>query len=96
MHRLRLILLAKMAHGIADDLLSTVVVANTAPVLVVPAMNTNMYKNPIVQDNIKSLQSYGYNVMEPASGLLACGVEGKGRLPEVEDIYKEIMKILNP
>lgn len=88
--------LAKMAHGIADDLLSTVVVANTAPVLVVPSMNTNMYKNPIVQDNIKSLQSYGYIFLEPDSGLLACGVEGKGRLPEVEDIYKEIIKLLNP
>ena len=88
--------LAKMAHGIADDLISTVVVANTAPVLVAPAMNTNMYKNPIVQDNIKSLQSYGYHVLEPASGLLACGVEGKGRLPEIEDIYKEIIKIINP
>lgn len=88
--------LAKMAHGMADDLLSTVVVANTAPVLVVPSMNTNMYKNPIVQDNIKSLQSYCYNFIEPGSGLLACGVEGKGRLPEIEDIYKEIIKLLSP
>lgn len=88
--------IAKMAHGIADDMLSTVAVANTAPVLVVPAMNTNMYKNPIVQDNLKKLQSYGYNVMEPASGQLACGVEGKGRLPEIEDIYIEILKLLSP
>lgn len=87
---------AKMAHGLADDLLSTVVVANTAPVLVVPAMNTNMYKNPIVQDNLKSLQAYGYHVMEPGSGLLACGVEGKGRLPEIEEIYSEIKKLLHP
>lgn len=88
--------IAKMAHGIADDLLSTVVVANTAPILVIPAMNTNMYKNPVVQDNIKSLQSYGFNIMEPDSGLLACGVEGKGRLPEIDDIHAEIIKLLNP
>lgn len=88
--------IAKMAHGIADDLLSTVAVANTAPVLVVPAMNTNMYKNPIVQDNLHKLQTYGCSVMEPASGQLACGVEGKGRLPEIDDIYCEIIKLLNP
>lgn len=88
--------IAKMAHGMADDLLSTVVLANTAPVLVAPAMNTNMYKNPIVQENIKTLQSYGYAILEPDSGLLACGVEGQGRLPEAEDIYNEIIKILNP
>lgn len=88
--------IAKMAHGIADDLLSTVAVANTAPVLVVPAMNTNMYKNPIVQDNLHKLQAYGCSVMEPASGQLACGVEGKGRLPEIDDIYCEIIKLLNP
>ncbi len=88
--------IAKMAHGIADDLLSTVVLANTAPVLVAPAMNSNMYKNPVVQDNIKALQAYGYNILEPDSGVLACGAEGKGRLPDVEDIYKEIMNLLNP
>lgn len=88
--------IAKMAHGMADDLLSTVLLANTAPVLVAPAMNTNMYKNPIVQENIKTLQSYGYAILEPDSGLLACGVEGQGRLPEAEDIYNEIIKILNP
>jgi phosphopantothenoylcysteine decarboxylase/phosphopantothenate--cysteine ligase len=82
--------IAKMTHGIADDLLSTVVVANTAPTLVVPSMNTNMYKNPIVQNNINTLKSYGYKIMEPDTGLLACGVTGKGKLPDVEDIYKEI------
>jgi len=88
--------IGKMAHGIADDLLSTVAVANTAPVLIVPAMNSNMFKNPIVQDNIKKLQSYGYQVMDPESGMLACGVEGKGRLPAVEDIYEKIISLLNP
>lgn len=88
--------IAKMAHGLADDLLSTVVLANTAPVLVAPAMNSHMYSNPIVQENIKTLQYRGYNVLEPDSGLLACGVEGKGRLPDTEKIYAEIIKILNP
>lgn len=88
--------IAKMAHGLADDLLSTVVLANTAPVLVVPSMNTNMYENPIVQDNIKKLQGYGYHIADPDSGLLACGVTGKGRLPEIEDIYQQIIKILSP
>ncbi|MDD4801605.1 MAG: bifunctional phosphopantothenoylcysteine decarboxylase/phosphopantothenate--cysteine ligase CoaBC [Syntrophomonas sp.] len=88
--------LAKMAHGLADDLLSTVVVANTAPVLVVPSMNTNMYNNPIVQDNIKTLKSYGYHLMDPDSGLLACGVTGKGRLPESDDIYQQIITLLFP
>lgn len=88
--------IAKMAHGIADDLLSTVAVANTAPVLIVPAMNSNMFKNPIVQDNINKLQSYGYCVQDPDSGMLACGVEGKGRLPAIDDIYEQIICLLNP
>ncbi|MDD4171030.1 MAG: bifunctional phosphopantothenoylcysteine decarboxylase/phosphopantothenate--cysteine ligase CoaBC [Syntrophomonas sp.] len=88
--------IAKMAHGLADDLLSTVVLANTAPVLVVPSMNTNMFENKIVQKNIMTLQGYGYHFVDPDSGLLACGVTGKGRLPEIEDIYQQIMKILVP
>lgn len=88
--------IAKMAHGLADDLLSTIVLANTAPVLVVPAMNTNMFKNPITQDNIKKLQDYGYRFMDPDTGMLACGVTGVGRLPEIEDIYKQIKNLLSP
>lgn len=88
--------IGKMAHGLADDLLSTVVLANTAPVLVVPSMNTNMFENPIVQNNINLLKNYGFNFIEPDSGLLACGVTGKGRLPEVEDIYQQIVKLLSP
>ncbi|PKM77751.1 MAG: bifunctional phosphopantothenoylcysteine decarboxylase/phosphopantothenate--cysteine ligase CoaBC [Firmicutes bacterium HGW-Firmicutes-15] len=88
--------IAKMAHGLADDLLSTVVVANTAPVLVVPSMNTNMYNNPIVQDNINTLVNYGYHFMDPDSGVLACGVSGKGRLPEIADIYQQIIALLSP
>ncbi len=88
--------IAKMAHGLADDLLSTIVLANTAPVLVVPSMNTNMLENQIVQQNIRILQNLGYNFMDPDSGVLACGVTGKGRLPEIDDIYNHIMELLNP
>jgi len=88
--------IAKMAYGLADDLLSTVVLANTAPVLVVPSMNTNMFLNPIVQDNMKKLQSFGYHFMDPDTGMLACGVSGVGRLPEIEHIYRQIMSMLTP
>lgn len=88
--------IAKVAHGLADDLLSTIVLANTAPLLVVPAMNHNMYKNQAVQDNLKKIKEYGYMVMEPDSGDLACGVSGQGRLPEIDQIYAEIKKLLSP
>jgi phosphopantothenoylcysteine decarboxylase/phosphopantothenate--cysteine ligase len=88
--------IAKMATGIADDLLSTVVLANTAPVMVAPAMNDNMYKNPVVQDNIKKLKSYGILFMEPEVGNLACGTSGKGRLPEIDHIYELINQLLFP
>ncbi len=89
-------MIAKIAHGIADDLISTVALANTAPMLVVPAMNSNMYKNRVVQDNIVKLSSYGYEIMKPADGVLACGSIGPGRLPEVDAIYQRIMRMLNP
>ncbi|HHV15451.1 MAG TPA: bifunctional phosphopantothenoylcysteine decarboxylase/phosphopantothenate--cysteine ligase CoaBC, partial [Gelria sp.] len=88
--------IAKIAHGLADDLLSTIVLANTAPLLVVPAMNHNMYKNQTVQDNIDKVKNYGYTVMEPDSGDLACGESGQGRLPEIDHIYAEIKKLLHP
>lgn len=88
--------IAKMAHGIADDLLSTIVVANTAPSLIVPAMNSNMFKNNIVQDNIIKLSDYGYKFMDPDSGMLACGVVGQGRLPQIDDIYTQINNMLFP
>jgi len=88
--------IAKMAHGLGDDLLSTVVLANTAPVLVVPSMNTNMFENKIVQSNISILQDYGYHFLEPGSGHLACGTAGKGRLPEVQDILHRIEELLCP
>lgn len=79
-------IIGKVAVGIADDLLSTTIMATKAPVCFVPAMNVNMYQNPIVQTNIKKLQKYGYYFMEPESGMLACGYEGKGRFPAVEEI----------
>lgn len=89
-------IIGKMAHGIADDLISTVFLANTAPVIIVPAMNTNMYLNPIVQENLKKLSEYGYEVMLPSEGQLACGTEGPGRLPEAESIMQKIQHRLNP
>jgi phosphopantothenoylcysteine decarboxylase/phosphopantothenate--cysteine ligase len=79
-------LIGKVAHGIADDLLTTTILATKAPVLFALAMNVNMFNNPIVQDNIAYLQSKGYLFAEPAEGYLACGWTGKGRLMEPEDI----------
>lgn len=79
-------MIAKMSHGIADDMLSTQLLATTAPVFVCPAMNSNMYAHPTVQENLTILSSRGVHVLEPDSGLLACGVEGKGRLPEPQKI----------
>lgn len=79
-------LLGKVANGIADDLLTTSLMATRAPVLFAPAMNVNMYENPIVQDNIRKLQGLGYNFAEPEEGDLACGYQGRGRLAEIEVI----------
>lgn len=87
--------IAKMAGGIADDFLSTTVAAVTAPVLVVPSMNDNMLRNSIVQRNIKTLVECGYHIMEPETGRLAAGTIGKGRMPEAEDIYLAIDKLLS-
>ncbi|MGE5403600.1 MAG: bifunctional phosphopantothenoylcysteine decarboxylase/phosphopantothenate--cysteine ligase CoaBC, partial [Candidatus Saccharibacteria bacterium] len=87
-------IIGKIASGIADDLLSTVVMATTAPVLVVPSMNTNMYDNPVVQQNLERLKSLGYYIMEPAEGELACGVSGRGRLPEINEIYDRVQEML--
>lgn len=79
-------ILAKMAHGLADDLLSTTLLATKAPVVVCPAMNTGMYENPVTQENITKLKGRGVIVMPPAVGHLACGTSGAGRLPEPRDI----------
>ena len=85
-------IIGKIANGIADDFLSTVVMAaaNTTPVYIAPAMNTNMYENPIIQANIEKLRSYGYRFIEPKESLLACGTVGKGALADVDDIIKVI------
>lgn len=88
-------ILGKVANGIADDMLSTTIMATKAKVLFVPSMNTNMYENPIVQDNMKKLAHFGYEFVEPASGHLACNTTGKGRFPELEDIFEAMYKILN-
>ena len=74
--------IAKLAHGIADDMLTTTMLACTCPVLISPAMNTAMFENPATQDNLEILKSRGYEIIEPATGMLACGVEGKGKMPE--------------
>ena len=85
-------IIGKIAGGIADDFLSTVVMAaaNHTPVYIAPAMNTNMYENPIVQENIEKLTRLGYHFIEPIGSLLACGDLGKGALGDVEDIIKTI------
>lgn len=87
-------IIAKLANGIADDLLSTVLLAVTAPVLLAPAMNVHMYAHPIVQENMRKLASHGYGFVEPAEGFLACGYEGKGRLADPEDIVEEVRAAL--
>ncbi|MDF2546845.1 MAG: phosphopantothenoylcysteine decarboxylase [Anaerosolibacter sp.] len=87
--------IGKIAYGIADDMLTTTVMATKAPVLVAPAMNTNMYENPIVQDNIRKLEARGYTFIEPAAGRLACGDYGKGKLADPEVIVEEVLKMLN-
>lgn len=85
-------IIGKVANGIADDMLSTTIMATKAPVVFAPAMNTNMYENPIVQNNIKKLKEYGYKFIEPSIGHLACGVTAKGKLPKTEEIVKYLRK----
>jgi len=86
--------IGKLASGIADDLLTTVLMATQAPVLLAPAMNIHMYENVIVQENLRKLRRVGYHIMDPAEGYLACGYEGKGRLPDPEKISDEIERLL--
>ena len=76
--------IGKIANGIADDMLTTTVMASTAPVLISPAMNTHMYENPIVQDNLQKLERFGYKIIAPAVGMLACHDVGAGKMPEPE------------
>lgn len=87
-------IIGKIASGISDDLLTCVVCATKAPVLIAPAMNENMYRNKITQGNIKKLKSLGYKFVEPRRGRLACGKIGLGCLAEVETIIKEVKKNL--
>ncbi len=86
-------IIGKVASGIADDFLSTMIMATTVPVLFVPSMNTKMWESRIVQTNVEKLSDSGYEFMEPASGDLACGWQGKGRLPTIEDILEKMEDI---
>jgi len=87
--------LAKLANGIADDYITTTALAVRCPVLIFPSMNTAMWQHPATQENVKRLKRLGYIIFEPSSGPLACGDEGKGRLPDIPIIKEEIMKILS-
>ncbi len=86
--------IGKLASGIADDMLTTTAMACKAPMLISPAMNTNMYENPIQQDNLKKLASYGFEIIEPATGMLACRDVGKGKMPEPEVLMEHILKAI--
>ena len=85
---------AKLAHGLADDMLTTTVLACRCPKLIAPAMNTNMYENPVTQDNLETLRRYGWEVIPPASGRLACGAVGPGKLPEPGELLQYVLRRL--
>lgn len=87
-------IIGKIASGIADDMLSTVVMATKAPVLIAPAMNENMYKNPIVQSNLNKLQDRGYHFVGPEYGEMACGGEGWGRLARLDVVVNAVIEFL--
>jgi len=89
-------IIGKVANGIADDMLTTTIMATNAPVIFAPAMNVNMYNNPILQDNIKKLVTYGFDFIMPTSGRLACGDIGEGKLAQTEDIFEIVMSNLYP
>jgi len=86
--------IGKVASGIADDLLTTTLMASKAPVLFAPAMNVNMWENPLYRQNQEKLEQHGYRFVEPATGFLACGWEGKGKLPEPQTIFEESLVLL--
>lgn len=86
--------IGKVAWGIADDMLTTTIMACKCPKIIAPAMNTNMFENPILQDNLKRLSDYGYVIVDPASGYLACGDTGKGKMPEPELLLEYILKTI--
>ena len=87
--------LAKLAHGLADDMLTTTILACSCPKIAAPAMNTKMYENPVTQDNLNILRKYGWEIVEPASGRLACGAVGKGKMPEPEDLLECVLHALS-
>ncbi len=86
--------IGKLAHGLADDMLTTTVLACRCPKYIAPAMNTAMYENPVVQDNLKILKKYGWHIIEPACGYLACGSTGAGKMPEPEELLSYLMREL--
>ncbi len=88
-------IMGKIASGIADDMVSLTVMATKAPVVIAPAMNVNMYENPIVQGNIEKLERLGYTFIEPGVGVLATGVEGRGRLANLEEIVEKVCQLLS-
>lgn len=88
--------IAKMAAGIADDMLTTTFLAASCPKIVAPAMNTGMYDNPITQRNLQTLKDYGVQIIEPASGWLACGDVGRGRMPNPEVLFEAVRRALSP
>ncbi len=87
-------MLGKFANGIADDLVSTTFLALECPALIAPAMNPNMYAHPAVQMNIAKLRSWGVGIVEPETGIVACGDEGKGKLADINVIYEEAINVL--
>lgn len=86
--------IAKLAHGIADDMLTTTILASKAPKIIAPAMNTGMYENPVTQDNLTLLEKYGMEVITPENGRLACGDVGAGKMPEPETLYEHILRAI--
>ncbi len=86
--------IGKIAHGIADDMLTTTIMACKCPKIISPAMNTNMFDNPILQDNLKTLEHYGYEIIDPANGYLACGDTGAGKMPEPEVLLSYILRTI--
>ena len=88
--------IGKLANGIADDMLTTTVMATKAPVLIAPAMNVNMYQNPIYRENEERLRTHGYLFVEPVRGMLACGWEGEGKLQDPAAIFEAAMSVLTP
>ncbi len=88
--------LARFAHGLADDLLAAILLATRAPVLLCPSMNSDMFSHPATQDNLARLAAWGYHLVTPASGELACGEEGPGRLPEWDPVREQVVTLLSP